>query len=133
MKSKYIIDNITNCWNWNQAKFKGGYGIGFKAGIKSRLAHRIFYQLKYGLIPDDIELDHLCRNRACVNPDHLEPVTKTINQRRGLKSRITLDIAKQIKILAKDGVVSQREIAKQYGVSQRLVWNILHELTWKEI
>lgn len=47
------------------------------------LVHRILYEVKHGPVPEGLECDHLCRVRHCVNPDHIEPVTKRENQRRG--------------------------------------------------
>lgn len=68
------------CWTWTAARTKGGYGT---FGTGSRLVHRISYELLVGPIPEGLELDHLCRNRQCVRPEHLEPVTPKENQRRG--------------------------------------------------
>jgi len=50
---------------------------------KNKVAHRISYELLKGDIPEGLDLDHLCRNRGCVNPDHLEPVTRKENLLRG--------------------------------------------------
>lgn len=70
---------IEGCWIWQGPVHHTGYG-GFG---RSRFAHRYSYETFIGPIPDGLQLDHLCRNRACVRPDHLEPVTMRDNLLRG--------------------------------------------------
>jgi hypothetical protein len=75
------------CWNWLLTVNNYGYGK-FVTGPdwplrrKQVLAHRLSYQLNVGPIPEGLQLDHLCRNKLCVNPTHLEPVTTRVNTLR---------------------------------------------------
>ena len=71
------------CWLWNGTIRSDGYGqVGSRRRIHS-LAHRVSYETHRGAIPDRLTLDHLCRNRRCINPEHLEPVSQAVNILRG--------------------------------------------------
>lgn len=79
----------TACWNWTGAIMPRGYGHLTIPGYLSAerrevLAHRLAWELFRGLIPTGMTIDHLCRNRICVNVDHLECVTLKENVRRGV-------------------------------------------------
>lgn len=74
--------DANGCWIWTGCLDKGsGYGR-IQVDHKTGYSHRVAYELLVGQIPDGLELDHLCRVRACCNPDHLEPVTTLVNQHR---------------------------------------------------
>jgi hypothetical protein len=78
---KVKIDGKTNCWPWIGAKYPLGYGH-FSWKPSGGYAHRAAYLLFKGEIPDNREIDHLCRMPSCVNPDHLETVTHKVNIHR---------------------------------------------------
>lgn len=85
-QKKIELDILSGCWIWKASKDAGGYG---KIVINHRLcaAHRVSYEYWNGQIPNGLEIDHLCRNRNCVNPQHLEVVTRQENL---LRSNITI-------------------------------------------
>lgn len=82
-RQRYPIERTGNgCWEWRGACTERGYGILYRGGKKLR-AHRHLYEEFVGPIPEKLVLDHLCRNKGCVNPSHLEPVTTRENILRG--------------------------------------------------
>lgn len=81
---KFIPEPNSGCWLWIGSAMNG-YGR-IRLGSKSEgtvAAHRVIYEALRGPVPDGLELDHLCRNPSCVNPDHMEPVTHRENTIRG--------------------------------------------------
>lgn len=69
------------CWLWLGAVNHDGYGV-ISVNNKIERAHRLSYEQHIGQIPEGLQIDHLCRQRSCVNPSHLEPVTRAENNRR---------------------------------------------------
>ena len=92
------VDATGNCWEWTAYKGPLGYGkftvtVDGK-WVKTHHAHRFAYEALVGSVPDGLDLDHLCRNPGCVNPDHLEPVTHRLNLMRSPRSLLTRNLAK---------------------------------------
>lgn len=79
--SKVEITSLHGCWEWTAGK-NNEYGMFWLD--RDRRAHAVAYELVRGPIPHGLELDHLCRNKGCVNPFHLEAVTHQENMRRAL-------------------------------------------------
>jgi hypothetical protein len=85
MRKVRILDN--GCWEWLGARTPYGYGnFGWEGHNGMGLSHRFAYESLIGKVPKGKELDHLCKNKWCVNPKHLEPVTHQENMMRGYSS-----------------------------------------------
>lgn len=130
-RTKYIIDAVTGCWNWI-GRLHNGYGRVFLGGLWYA-AHVVTYTTKYGPVPKGLELDHKCRNRACCNPDHVEPVTRLENVRRGARTKLDSSKVHRIRELAAFGW-SHRRIAKDIGVSSHhTVGDVIRGTRWGDV
>jgi hypothetical protein len=81
-KAKFIVDPLTDCWLWQANTDKAGYGLFIDKG-KTYQAHRMSWLLSGQELIEGLTLDHLCRERSCVNPSHLEQITSVENVMRG--------------------------------------------------
>jgi len=82
-----VVDEATGCHNWPGSTQGKGYGKVVREG-RQQQAHRWYWIQRNGPIPAGMQLDHLCRNRLCCNPDHLEIVTNRENQLRGMAPNV---------------------------------------------
>lgn len=87
------VRKSAGCWEWIAVKDSKGYGC-FWRNYVMQSAHRVAYELTKGAIPEGLDIDHLCMNRACVNPEHLEAVTHHVNIRRSPDTIPSLNAAK---------------------------------------
>lgn len=134
MKKLVEIDACMRCWNWLwKVSDKTGYGQKQSAG-KSCLAHRWMYEIFNGPIQKDKVLDHLCRNRKCCNPEHLEPVSQSANCRRGEGATLTASVVALIKVdIAQSKWGGRQAIADRYGVSAATISDIKHGRSWADV
>jgi len=112
------------CWPWKGMIDKDGYGRfhmpkPHKIG-KQAYAHRLVYELLIGVIPVGLVLDHTCKNTACVNPDHLEPVSQAENARRSKMAKLTIDDVINIRSSSEPHTVT----ARKYGLHPSTVCDI---------
>jgi hypothetical protein len=89
------------------------------------------YEHTYGPIPADLEIDHLCKVKACVNPDHLEAVTHAVNIQRRTWNKLDASKVACIKRLLTEGQCEQKDIARQFGVSEATINEIKHGHHWR--
>lgn len=82
------VEKTEGCWNW-KGTINNVEGYGKMCHGHQIYAHRVSYEIHKGPIPPGLYIDHLCRNRSCVNPDHLEAVTQAENNIRGAKWRMS--------------------------------------------
>ncbi len=127
LEARYEV-RADGCWHWQRTTTPEGYGFLSLNGAP-KLAHILSYQLNVGPIPEGLQLDHLCRNRACCNPAHLEAVTQTENIRRGSATHLNEAKVAEIRSALADGL-AQRAICKRYGVHQSTISNIARGKTW---
>jgi hypothetical protein len=146
--SKVNKDIPSGCWEWMGCVNGWGYGI-ININGKTWRTHRISWMLAHGEWPN-LFVCHKCDNPKCVNPDHLFLGTHNDNMRdmvskdRHFKGvpvcgehhplhKLTDRTAIEIREKYASGKYTQRELAKQYGVSQRGVWRVIHHQSWNYI
>lgn len=117
----------TPCWIFTGHITKKGYGQMRLPGDSTRMypAHRVFYMQHKGPIPDGKQLDHLCRVRECVNPDHLEPVTNLENSRRGAKAKLDRAAVLEIRNTPMRYGLN-KALAAKFGVHPQVISDVRH-------
>lgn len=132
---EYIIDKKTGCWVWQGSKVYSGpkrvpYGRKTYRGTKV-MAHRYYWEVDNGPIAEGTEIDHLCTNTLCVNPNHLDIVNHTKNVRRGNNTKLTLKEVEHIRKLLNRGC-SHRKVAEIYKVSNSTIDHINAGRSWTQ-
>jgi hypothetical protein len=94
--ARSIVVDDNGCWIWQRAINRDGYGR-IRVDKRAWLVHRLAYTLSVGAIPNGLDLDHLCRVRACCNPSHVQPVDRKTNVLRGEHPNVVLHHVGQCK------------------------------------
>jgi hypothetical protein len=122
----------TPCWVWQRSKKPSGHGQ-LRIGKRIVLAHRHYYEQEKGAIPEGAQLLQLCGLRACVNPDHQEPVSYPERTRRSVTVKLTKGQAEAIRRDAEDtGYYEKVRLAKKHGISIQMLYGILEGRYWAD-
>ena len=145
------VDKSGDCWVWTAATTNGGYGVIRDTGRNGKIirAHRLSWELHNGPIPAGIEVCHRCDNPPCVNPAHLflgthqDNVTDTVNKGRASgggprgslhhQAKLTEAQVLDIRAVYAAGTVSQRQLAREYGVDRGTIRFIVRREHWTHI
>lgn len=119
----------TPCWTHNKKPNPDGYVYIMRNSIKY-MAHRYYYIESNGEIPENLQLDHLCRNRNCVNPSHLEPVSQKENIRRGDSAKLNNNSVAWIKNIKNP---NRKNLASMFGIDKSTLSYLLSEKTWGDV
>jgi len=145
---KYV-NKTDYCWEWVGCVGKRGYGV-ISRNCATRTAHRVSYEINIGIIPAGMCVCHKCDNKLCVNPDHLwlgtlqDNIADMIKKGRNARikvakgedhhsAKLTNKDVIEIRELRKSSNLSQREIAKMYGVTRPMIGYIERRKSWTHI
>ena len=144
-EAKIERSDAEGCWTWTGCRMNNGYGQ-VRLKNKAYLAHRVAYSVYVGEIPEGMQILHACDNghRGCVAPHHLRPGTQAENQRqmaatgkrkgeRHHLAKLTDDDVRAIRAEYVPRVVTQRFLAKKYGVSHAAIGLIVLGKNWPHI
>jgi hypothetical protein len=123
---RWLVDDATGCWEWQLAKNAAGYGIEGRG-----LAHRVVWEERNGPVPEGHDLHHVCENKGCVNPDHVEPLTRAAHYRRGGRTVLTLEAVDEIRSAPRD-FGSGVALARRHGVHVSAIYAIRDGRNWAE-
>lgn len=130
---RYLVEergHTTPCHIWQRCINSDGYGT-VRINGTLRHAHIVEWESANGPVPNGLQLDHLCRVRCCVKPDHMEPVTRAVNIQRGANARLTTDQVRRIRDIG--DTMTRAQLAEMFGVQLTTIRCVLVGETWSNI
>lgn len=125
----YVVSD-DGCWLWRGPVQTTGYARIYIPETRTQVhAHRYAWQRANGPVPEGMQLDHLCRIRHCVNPQHMEAVTQAENVRRGAGTKLTAEGAERIRSRRAAGE-SLKIIARDFGINEAHASRVARGLVW---
>jgi hypothetical protein len=138
------VSRTDGCWLWTGRLFGGGYG-SLRVDGRRLLAHRVSWMLHFGEAPDDMCVCHRCDVRHCINPEHLFLGTHQANTLDAVakgrfpkgetqgRSKLTESDVRDIRLRYESGVIGGNALAREYGLAQRTVWDVIQRKHWKHV
>jgi hypothetical protein len=128
LESRYTTNPVTGCWEWNGSIRRDGYGR-WNFQSKTQLAHRVMFFVIKGYWPK-LKLDHKCRNRKCVNPEHTEDTTSAINNQRGLKAKLSQEQVNFIRASYTGARGERVYFMRKFDISSSQFGRIKRNVSW---
>lgn len=126
---RWTVDEATDCHIWPGSLSDKGYGLVSTSKGGTRRAHIVCYESVKGKVPAGKMLDHTCRNRRCINPAHLEPVTNQVNTQRGLAAKLDHTKIEEIKEMRRLNI-TWSAISRMFSISRRQAVRVVTGECW---
>lgn len=139
IRRRVVFQKPQECWLWNGAHIHQGYSevsVGPRGKRRQIMAHRLMYEVFREPIPEGLQIDHLCRNRGCINPWHLETVTVRENLRRGMRTKLTPEKVADIRRRGQSQEPGTKsKLAREFGVHPSHISRIISrdKNPWPEV
>ena len=130
---RFVVDHDTGCWVWTGPTNKAGYGVMLRLHGQAHLAHRAFYEFFFGELDHSVPVHHLCRNKACVNPAHMEGTPQHIHSRIHAGTQLTSRDVNLIRWLVVHKEMTAREISLEYGFSLAATEGVVSGKSWRSL